>query len=346
MVKIKKKYRRLKNFIRDLLIILMAGLLITYFFSQDMQKMKEYILPTLLYSAFIGLMLWKGNEFVSEQVYKHLDWKNKPERKFIIGIGVMILYTITAIFFVNFIWFLLWEGGNVADFELPSFRLVAILLGVTFIIAFGINIKEFIIEKKNILLREEKLKTDVIKLEYEALKNQVNPHFLFNSLNALTSLVADNEEAVLFIKKLSDVYRYVLEQKDKEIVPLERELEFVESYSYLHKIRFGNNFKLAMEVSSPDKNVVPLSVQMLVENAIKHNIVSEEEPLEINIFESEDYLIVENNLQLKSMVKDSSKIGLENIKSRYAYLTDKQFIVSNLNDKFTVKVPLLAIKRQ
>lgn len=345
MVVIVKKNKRLKKFLRDLLIIVLVGPLITYFFAPDVKEIWDHVVPVLLYSAFIGLALWKGNEFMIHILEEKLLPKDKPELKFLGSIVVMIIYSILAIIVVNFVWFITWEGGKVADYKMPGFQLFAILLGITFIIGFGLNIRGFIREKKEILLREQKLKTDIIKLEYEALKNQVNPHFLFNSLNALTSLVAENDEAVRFIKKLSDVYRYVLEQKDKEIVPLERELEFVDSYAYLHKIRFGDNFNMNINIQTQNKNVVPLSVQMLVENAIKHNIVSEDEPLEIHIFEENDYLVVENNIQLKSMVKDSSKIGLKNIKSRYAYLTDKEFIVSNKHDKFTVKVPLLALKK-
>ena len=344
-MKVKKKYKGLKNFVRDLLIILLAGLLITYFFILDFDKLVEEIVPTLLYSAFMGIALWKGNEWLSEQVHKKTDWKKKPGQKFLLGLLVMIIYTTLAIVFVNFVWFLLWDSGGATDFELPSFRMFAILLGVTFIIGFALNIRVFIIEKGEILLREEKLKTEVVKLEYEALKNQVNPHFLFNSLNALTSLVAENEEAVKFIKMLSDVYRYVLEQKDKEVVPLYREIYFVRAYAYLHKIRFGENFHVEVEIPEGSKNVVPLSVQMLVENAIKHNVVSDEEPLRIKIFQKKDYVVVENNLQLKSMVKDSKKIGLENIKSRYAYLTDKEFVVEKTETKFIVKVPLLDLKK-
>ena len=337
--------RGLKLFIRDLLIILLAGLMITYFFVLDVQELLESIVPTLLYSAFIGLALWKGNELVSNQVYKHVDWKAKPGRKFIIGLIAMIVYSFVAIIIVNFVWFIIWEAGKAGDFEMPRFRLFAIILGVTFIISFALKIVEFIKEKQEIVLQEERLKTEIIKLEYEALKNQVNPHFLFNSLNALTSLVAENDEAVKFIKKLADVYRYVLEQKDKEVVSLERELEFVEAYAYLHKIRFGNNFTINLKINDLNKKVVPLSVQMLVENAIKHNIVSEDEPLKIDIYQSDDYLMVENNLQLKSLVKDSNKIGLENIRARYAYLTDKEFVVSNTKISFLVKVPLLELKK-
>ena len=335
------KSKKVKNFIRDFIIILIIGFLLNLFFSDNYKSLLVNIFPATLYSTLMGLTLWKGNEFVSVWVHKQADWSGRPEQKFLVGIITMIIYTVIAVYLVHLIVFLILSHGDISNFEYPNFRVVIILVGVTFIIALTINMKEFIVEKRDILIREEKLKTEIVKLEYEALKNQVNPHFLFNSLNTLTSLVSENNDAVSFIKNLSDVYRYVLDQKDKEIVTLSSEIQFVNSYLYLHKIRFGENLVLNVDIKSPNKMVVPLAVQMLVENAIKHNIISEDDPLKISIYEDPEYLTIENNLQLKSIIHDSSKIGLKNIKSRYAYLTDKEFIVKSISDKFIVKVPLL-----
>jgi len=338
--------KKLKIFFRDLAIILMVGLLITYFFSLDLKALIDNIVPIMAYSAFMGLTLWKGNEILSVWVHKKADWKGKPERKFLAGVILIIVYTLVAIYFVQFVFYFVTHGWDSAGFESPRFREVILLLGVTFIIAFSMNMREFIIEKRDNLIREEKLKTEIVKLEYETLKNQVNPHFLFNSLNTLTSLVSENDDAVKFIKNLADVYRYVLDQKDKEVVSLSDEIQFVSAFLYLHKIRFGDNLQLHIDIKSMNRMVVPLAIQMLVENAIKHNIISEAEPLKITIYEEQDYLIVENNLQLKSVVHDSSKIGLKNIQSRYAYLTDKLLIINSLSDNFIVKVPLLEITKK
>jgi len=333
--------KKVKNFLRDLVIILVMGFLINLFFSNGFKSLLTEIGPAMFYSTLMGLTLWKGNELVSIWVHRKADWTGKPERKFLVGIITMIIYTVITIYLVHFIAFLGLYSEPISEFKAPDFRIVIILLGITFIVALTINMKEFIVEKRDILLREEKLKTEIVKLEYEALKNQVNPHFLFNSLNTLTSLVAENDDAVKFIKNLSDVYRFVLDQKDKEIVSLDSEIQFVRSYLHLHKIRFGNNLELDIDIQSLNRMVVPLSVQMLVENSIKHNIISEDEPLRIKIYEEADYIIVENNLQLKNVVHGSSKIGLKNIQSRYAYLTDKPFIVDSKPNRFIVKVPLL-----
>ena len=336
---------KVTKILKVLLINILVGLLVTYFFVNNFSDVFGHILPTVVYSLFMGTALWLGNDYVSKVFYKKIELKNKPEQKFAIGIAVMILYTSVAIVFVNFVWHILWLKGNVSEFQLPPFQLFAILLGITFIISFGLSLKEFMAEKKEIVIREEKLKTEIIKLEYETLKNQVNPHFLFNSLNALTSLVADNDEAVRFIKNLADVYRYVLEQKDKELVELERELSFVSAYLYLHQIRFGKSLEIEICKAPSNKMVVPLSVQMLVENAIKHNEISVDAPLKISIGLENGFLIVQNNLQLKSMVSDSSKIGLENIKSRYSYLTDNKVFAGVADEKFVVKIPLMDLKK-
>jgi LytS/YehU family sensor histidine kinase len=170
----------------------------------------------------------------------------------------------------------------------------------------------------------------------------VSPHFLFNSLNALTNLVyEDQEKAVKFIKQLSEVYRYVLDTRDKEVVSLTEELKFLESYLFLQRIRFGNKLRVTIDLSG-DPMLAPLALQMLIENAIKHNIISEADPLNIRIFSEDGYLTVENNLQKKSVLGErSSGVGLDNIRKRYEFLTDREVKVLETPVSFVVKLPLL-----
>jgi sensor histidine kinase YesM len=344
-VKKRKSDFKIISILKVLLITILVGLLVTYFFVQDIEEMLGDIFAIVLYSLFIGSTLWAGNDLIVRTIEKHPLLIKKPERKFIIVIIVVIIYSFIAIIFVSFIWHVFWLKGNISEFNMPSFQHIAVLLGVTFIITFGTGLKEFIHDEKENIIREEKLKMEIIKLQYETLKNQVNPHFLFNSLNALTSLVAENDDAVRFIKNLADVYRYVLDQKDKELVDFKQELNFVSAYLYLHQIRFGKNLEVNVCKAPPNKMVVPLAVQMLVENAIKHNEISVDAPLKISIFIENDFVVVENNSQLKSMVTDSSKIGLGNIKSRYEYLTDIKLIIGEFEGKFIVKLPLLEVKK-
>jgi sensor histidine kinase YesM len=189
----------------------------------------------------------------------------------------------------------------------------------------------------------ERLKKETLLSQFESLKNQVNPHFLFNSLNVLTELIHHNQDkAAKFVGELSDVYRYVLDSKNKEVVELKSELEFIEAFFYLLKIRFSDNIKLTISIKDK-RNVMipPLTLQLLIENAVKHNIISKTEPLLICIYEDNDYLVVKNQLRKKREAQRSSGIGIKNIESRYNFLTEKKIIISDDSDFFTVQIPKL-----
>lgn len=196
---------------------------------------------------------------------------------------------------------------------------------------------------KQSALNEEILKREKLAIEYEALRNQVNPHFLFNSLTALTTLVhQDANKAEAFIRKFSDVYRYILENRAQEIVSLQEELVLIGNMAYLYHYRHGENLKIELDLNSSDeKFVLPMALQMLLENALKHNIISEALPLQVRIFEKGDYVVVWNNLQMKSFVPDSNRVGLGNIRLRYSYLSENPVIIEKTEDYFQVKIPLL-----
>jgi two-component system LytT family sensor kinase len=205
-----------------------------------------------------------------------------------------------------------------------------------------------------------------VESQLEGLRNQVNPHFLFNSLNTLIYLIPeDPNKAVRFVQQLSKVYRYVLECREDKIIPLSEELEYLKSYVFLLKERFGEN--LIVEISDMealrDLAIVPLSLQMLFENVIKHNIISTEKPLTIEVFAGQagrqnghmngvepgkngiDTLIVRNNLQRKNQVMDSTGVGLENIRARYRMLTDRPVETIISQQYFTVALPLVALQQ-
>lgn len=189
------------------------------------------------------------------------------------------------------------------------------------------------------------LKEENIRSQFEALKNQINPHFLFNNLNILSSLIfIDQEAAGKYIRQLSRVYRYVLDMKNSELVLLDDELRFLDSYTFLLKMRYGDNLVITYDI--PDemkvKKIAPVVMQMLFENAIKHNVVSNKKPLHISITSKDhSYLSVKNNLQPKSSVQISSRIGLDNIKRRYRFLTSRKVIIKKTLKSFEVKIPLL-----
>ena len=190
------------------------------------------------------------------------------------------------------------------------------------------------------------VKTDIEKV-MEILKNQVKPHFLFNSLNTVISIIPDEpDKAIDYVQRLSKVYRYILEIKDKKLIPIYEELDCIKDYAYMLKIRFGNNLQFDIDEKSIDINqhIVPLSVQLLVENAVKHNIISNKRPLKITIHKGQNgSLLVSNNLQPKVQKMPSTGTGLVNIRERYHLLTDHQVDIIQTQNTFTVSIPLIEI---
>ncbi|MFK7772548.1 MAG: sensor histidine kinase [Saprospiraceae bacterium] len=191
---------------------------------------------------------------------------------------------------------------------------------------------------------KEQLQRENIQSQLEGLKNQVNPHFLFNSLNTLTYLIPEEpDKAVNFVQKLSKVYRYILEIRDQKIVTISDELEFLNAYVFLLKERFGENLNIDINIpkSNYHSKIVPLSLQILFENVIKHNIISTQKPLMIQVSIEKDKLIVKNNLQKKNQVISSTSMGLQNIKNRYQFFTKKEVDVIVTSDSFLVALPLV-----
>ena len=218
-------------------------------------------------------------------------------------------------------------------------------LTVTFLVLGVYETAGFYFQLQKSMLEKERLMKENMHSQLESLKNQVNPHFFFNSLNTLAYLIPESPaKAEIFVQKLSKAYRYILEIREQELMPLEDELKFLDSYNCLLKERFGEN--LHIKINVPDiflqNKIVPLSLQMLFENAIKHNIVSSRHPLHIEVsIEEGNQLVVKNNLQYKKQDTNSTKIGLDNIKRRYRLVTQKEVKVITSKDTFIVILPLL-----
>ncbi len=197
------------------------------------------------------------------------------------------------------------------------------------------------------VLEWEQLSKANMQSQLEGLKNQIQPHFLFNSLNALAGLIPkDSKRAVRYVNKLSQVFRYFLDIGDTPLISLEEELTFLQSYIYLLKERFGKNLIVVMKVDSAyyHKMIVPLSLQILFENAVKHNILSSRYPLHVSIYINEDEKItVKNNLQLKDMPPSSTKIGLDNIQRRYGFFVEDSVDIVSNEESFSVALPLISV---
>lgn len=229
------------------------------------------------------------------------------------------------------------EGVSDFDYNVASFTIIALVTAIYESVFFYAQWKEA-------LLETVQLKRANVESQLEGLKSQVNPHFLFNSLNTLTYIIPeDPDRAVHFVRQLSKVYRYILEIREKQLIPLEEELHFMKSYLYLLKERFGDN--ICIRKAIPDEylqdQIVPLSLQILMENCVKHNIISKQRPLEIDVYIENHYLIVRNNLQLKNQETSSTNIGLQNIRNRYAFFTNEEVIVQDKDGYFQVSLPLI-----
>jgi two-component system, LytTR family, sensor kinase len=195
------------------------------------------------------------------------------------------------------------------------------------------------------VIEKEQLTKIHLQSQLASLKSQVNPHFLFNSLNTLIHIIPDNQDnAIRFVQKLSQVYRYILEMRETTTIPVSMELGFLNAYLFLVKERFGGNFQATIHPNVAlihDLEIAPLSLQILLENAVKHNIISSKKPLHIELFVENDYLIVRNPFQPKHQVQEGMGIGLQNIKKHYALVSQKTIVIEQTTAYFTVALPLL-----
>ena len=287
--------------------------------------------------------MWIGNDRLTHLISLRISWVDHPVKRLVVGVISTVVFTVLVAVGLLKSWEYSWniKFGGYSEFILIS-------LIITFLISLFLHGREFLLQWRRSAVEAEKYQKESIKAQYNSLKNQVNPHFLFNSLNALTNLVyEDQDKAVKFIKQLSEVYRYVLETQSKEVVSLEEELEFLESYIFLQKIRFGNNLKIDVGLAQTKSMVAPLALQLLIENAIKHNIVSSDDPLTIRLIEQDNFILVENDLQRKtSLAEPSQGIGLENIKNRYKFLSPTPVEVSEANGKFVVRLPIIEVDQR
>ncbi len=200
---------------------------------------------------------------------------------------------------------------------------------------------------KKTILEKEILVKENLSSQLEGLRSQVNPHFLFNSLNTLSSLIPeDPQRANRFVSQMSKVYRYLLEFRNESVVLLKDELEFIDSYSFMIKERFQNNIILEQDIGEEyhDYMIIPLSLQILYENAIKHNVISRQKNLLIKTYIENKHLVVENNLQLKKTMPSSTKVGLKNIIDRYSFFTEEPVKVTQDDLRFKVSLPLFKKK--
>jgi two-component system, LytTR family, sensor kinase len=277
------------------------------------------------------------------------DWKENTKKRLILGASGSVMITMIGLAVLRFVTLVVILGKPVESFtsDINAASYYTFGLVITLIVSLVFHTIYFykaLTEKK---VKEQQIVAKTETAKYESLKSQIDPHFLFNSLNVLTSLIGENPKlAEKFTTKLSKVYRYVLEQKNKDLIELDEELHFAKTYMELLTMRFENavTFEIPEKASDSEYKILPLSLQLLLENTIKHNVVSEENPLKVTIREENGYLVVSNNFNPKTILENGTKIGLKNIIDRYHLITLKKVVVEKNNENFIVKLPLLTQK--
>jgi len=322
--------------VRDVALLIVAGFIMTLMMGNFKTPSQYLIIGS--FTALMWVFLWKGNSLISNLISSSIGWLKTPIKNLVFLSLGSIVYTISSILLLVKIY----EWVFDIDFG-KSGGLVYSATLITIIITLFMHGRSFLKEWKQSVMDSEKLKRENVIAKYESLKSQVNPHFLFNSFNALTNLVYENQDlAAKFIKQLSEVYRYVLDTRDRELVTKDEELKFLESYLFLQKIRFGENLQISVILDDLKTYFPPLVLQMLIENAIKHNVIAADNPLAITIYTADNYVVVENKLQRKKVLsEESAGVGLSNIRLRYEFLTDRKVVVEELQDKFIVRLPVI-----
>lgn len=290
------------------------------------------ILIIILWESLRGIHSWLNRKYPFE--------RNIPGRIFL----QLVLGACLGVF----IRFVLYQWGEPRlPFALDSLFIAAtwvLYIVVPSVVNLGFFTVYFIERWKDSIVFTERLQKEKVHVQFDNLKNQMNPHFLFNALTSLNSLIFENQQlASEFVQHLSKVYRYVLQHKDRNFVLLSTELEFISNYVKLLETRFRGALRITFEVGAEarEKAIVPVTLQILIENAVKHNIADVSKPLVVEVVSVGDYLIVSNNLQPKKSVETSNRLGLENLKSLYRFLTDKPVLVEPTEERFYVKIPLI-----
>ena len=326
---------------QTLLGILSFGILVpTIFIPVELGSFMH--LMTCLIAIFITFTVWEGAKYAQRIVSLNVPMEENMAKHLFFEIFYIFLITTIALTVGLVIYDYFFDSIDITFGIFLRNLIVGFLLAMLFT---AINEGNYVLEQwKLSLIEQERLKQENLQSRLESLIKQLDPHFLFNSLSVLSELVYESPKvADEFIGKLSKVYRYVLSQKDRALVKLEDEMNFVDNYLFLMNIRFDNKINI---VKTMPKDLYrywlpPLSIQLLIENAIKHNKISPNNPLNITMTCDENYFEVTNNFNPRSDAVPSTKIGLKNLQDRYELLKIGEIIIQNTENTFTVKLPIV-----
>ncbi|TDT50696.1 histidine kinase [Maribacter spongiicola] len=323
------------------LVMVIFNILFSDFENITLNRVLQFAGISFIYSFVLTCVNAYYNDFISN-IY---SWEKQTQKRLWYGAIGSVVLTVLAFgvvrWFVEVVLFSASFDHFIANEKLEYYISA---LAITLVVSLFLHAFYFYKALQDTKVKEQKIIAGSASAKFDALKNQLDPHFLFNSLNVLTSLIEEDPmQAQKFTTSLSKVYRYVLEQKSKNLISVDEELKFARTYVRLLKMRFEDSivFEIPDAATNPEAKIVPLSLQLLLENAVKHNVVTSSKPLHIRIYEEDDYLYVVNNLQEKQVVKKSSGVGLQNIRQRYAILTKKEMQIFKTNKEFKVRLPML-----
>lgn len=300
---------------------------------------------SFLYTIALALVIWQGNRYLLFTLRSYFNWFNHPVRKIAALILAVTFYTVPLSMLMMIGWYHLFAGG-IVNWDITVTTTLIIMICVIFIVHVYETV--FLVkDSETEMLRNARLERARAEAELEALKNQIDPHFIFNSLNTLSHLITEHpQKAREFNEHLADVYRYILQNKAGDLVLLREETGFVQQYFSMLKIRFGNALQLEMKVPSEAMEqflLLPISLQLLLENAVKHNEFSAQEPLALRVLLEGQTLLVTNEIRIKEQFRPPSGTGLRNLSERYRLVTGKDILVSAHNGTFAVELPLLPL---
>jgi two-component system LytT family sensor kinase len=343
---------RVKKAIKDILgfndtWLMIVGIPLVAFLSPiiylhyRLGKDPQYPTPIFLSCLVFTALFWFGNRWVLIRFRKRFPAFSQSKKRIVIMSVVMFGY---VLFLSNILSVFVPENQPVIPlhFDRIDTNIMAILN--TLIIVVIYEVIYYMGQLRVSVSEQEKLQRESLLVQITALKNQVDPHFLFNNLNTLSAILRDNPvQAETFIQQLSKLYRYILEMPEAALIDVREELDLLSAYTFLLKTRFGDNFHINVEVPPDymDKKIVPFALQILIENAIKHNIASTAKPLTIDVYVQEERIIVRNNLQKKNSQLPSTKMGLRNINIRSQLLQNQEIQYITTADQFIVTVPLI-----
>ncbi len=295
---------------------------------------------SLLFSFGITTLGWLSFTWPLQALLKrYFDWKNHPTRSFIFFLLFSALYGGLLMYaYIRIVTPLFHIQVRKEDYIIN----ITFSILITLIITLIISLRYFLHQWKKGVDEAKELQEAISDSRYETLKNQVNPHFLFNALNTLTTLIhEDQHKAAAFVQQLSRVFRYALQYADQHTVDIQKELQVTDAFLLVCQQRFAGKLHYRIEVTETGQ-IMTHSLLMLVENAIKHNEISTARPLHIKVYTEDHYVCVANNLQVKKAIDGSNGIGLGNLQQRYRHITRKPVLVADTADQFIVKIPLLS----